>query len=362
MLKKLDYFIIQKYFSTFLFTALIFSMISLTIDVSERIERFISKKLTLQQIVGDYYLGFLLNINGLLLPMFALIAVIFFTSRMASNSEILSILGAGVSYRRLMLPYSIAGGILMIVHLIGNHWIIPVRNKARITFENTYIYDNNDKGRVNDVHLFTSPDTKIFVSYYSKKDTNATDLRIERFENQELVYMLKARSAEWKGEPNKWRLFDYEVRTFKGNKETLRVGNTAQLDTTLSLRPDDFVRFINQKERMTTAELRAAISAEQTRGLASPRAYQVEIARRTADPFTVMILTFIGLAVAGRKVRGGMGLHLTIGISLGALFIFMSKFSASFATSATIPIIVAVWIPNMIFMVVAAYLIANAQR
>jgi lipopolysaccharide export system permease protein len=362
MLKKLDYFILQKYFSTFFFTALIFSLISLTIDISERIERFISKKLTFQQIVGDYYLGFLLNINGLLLPMFALIAVIFFTSRMASNSEILSIFGAGVSYRRLMLPYGIAAVVLMLVHLVGNHWLIPLRNKTRIAFENTYIYDNNDKGRVNDVHLFVSPDTKIFVGYYSKKDTNATDLRIERFENQVLTYMLKARSAEWKGEPNKWRLFDYEVRTFNGKKESLRVGKTAQIDTTLSLRPDDFVRFVNQKERMTTSELRAAIYEEQKRGLASPRAYQVEIARRTADPFTVLILTFIGLAVAGRKVRGGMGLHLTIGISLGALFIFLSKFSASFATSATMPILLAVWIPNLIFMTVAVVLLAKAQR
>ncbi len=166
MLKILDRYIIKKYLSTFFFTVLIFTMISIVIDLSEKIEDFIEEDLGFFQIMGDYYINWVLWINGLLFPLYALISVIFFTSRMAYNSEVISILNAGVSFRRLIRPYLIAGGFIFMLHLIGNHIVIPYGNKKHFDFQHTYVHKNDDQGKNNDVHLFIEPDTKIYIDHF----------------------------------------------------------------------------------------------------------------------------------------------------------------------------------------------------
>ncbi|GJM31768.1 MAG: membrane protein [Saprospiraceae bacterium] len=362
MLKKIDWYIIKKFLTTFFFTVLIFSMISVIIDFSEKIEKFIEEPITKYEILVEYYPNFVIFIAGLLWPLFTLIAVVFFTSRMAYNSEIISIFNAGVSFRRFMRPYLVAAFFISGLHFIGNHYFIPLGNKKRLNIEHTYISRDNDKGKTRDVHMFLSPDTKVYVNTYRKRDSTARNFRIERFKGNELVYLLKAATAEWQGPPNHWKLRSYEIRTFDGLKESLVVGRGQEIDTTINLRPDDFVDYTEQQSMMTSVELRGFIQDRRNRGMGNTEKYEIELYRRTAEPFTIFILTIIGVSIAARKVRGGIGLHLAIGVAIGAIFIFLSRFAIVFATGQLLPPLIGIWLPNLVFSVVAVYLVLNAQK
>lgn len=362
MLKKLDWYIIKKFLGTFFFTVLIFTLVSDIIDVSEKIERFVKSDISRNEILFVYLPTFTIFILGLLWPMLTLIAVIFFTSRMANNSEIISILNAGVSFRRLLRPYLVAAGFLTLIYLIGTHYVIPWSNERRLELEQTYFNDNRDEGRTSNVHMFVAPDTKVFVGFYRKRDSTARDFRLEQFRNNELVYLLKAKHAEWVDYPDQWRLHNYEVRTFDGAEETFFDGRGLKLDTTINLQPDDFVDLRNQQIMMTTPELAALLRKQRSRGAGNIRKYEVELIRRTAEPFTVLILTLIGVAMASRKVRGGMGVHLAAGIFIGALYVFISRFASTISTGPGTPVVIGMWAPNVIFTVLAIYLILRAQK
>jgi len=371
MLKKLDYYIIGKYLKTFFFTVLLFTMVSLIIDFSSQVDKFVEEPCTLEEILVDYYLAFIPWINGLLFPLFALIAVIFFTSRMAYNSEIISILNAGVSFQRMMVPYLVASGIICGMHLFGNHYLIPLGNKSKVNFEHTYIYKNEDKGKTRDVHLLldryeaSQSQSKAYIRFYRKRDTSVKDIILERFVDHQLVSRLKAKSAKWvgaEGKKDNWQLKDYELRTFEGEVETMVFGVRQSIDTFLNLYPEDFVYFENDKLTLTTPELQRAIDLERQRGIKTTKSYHIEILRRTAEPFTIIIVTLIGMAIASRKVRGGLGLHLALGIALGAAYVFLSKFSTTFATNQSLPPWLAVWAPNIVFSFILSYLFVKAQK
>ena len=357
----LDKYIIQKYLSTFGFIVLMLTLIACVIDFSEKADVFTKGVITKKEIFIDHYMNFIPHISTLLFPLYALISVIFFTSRMASNSEIISMLNAGVSFGRLTRPYLIAGGLIAILHLVLNHFIVPRGNKDRLRIEHTYITTTNDKGKTDNVHMFLDPQTKVFIGYFRINDTTVRDFRIEKYENGELKSILKAENAEWRGYPNKWVLKVVQRRTFNGLSESLET-NIASIDTTLNIQPEDFVRYHNQNEMLTTPELYKEIYKLDARGMGNTKPYQIEVHRRTSEPFTIIILTLIGMALAARKVRGGIGLHLAMGLGLGAIFIFLSKFSVTFAMQPDVPAVVGVWVPNIIFGAVAAYLVSQAQK
>jgi lipopolysaccharide export system permease protein len=362
MLKILDRYIINKFMSTFFFTVLIFTMISVIIDFSEKVEKFIEEPVTKMEILLDYYPNFIIFIHGLLWPLFTLIAVIFFTSRMAYNSEIISILNAGVSFRRLMQPYLIGATFIAGLHFLGNHILIPRGNQIRLDFEHKYIAKDRDIGKTRDVHMFVSPDTKIYINFYRKRDSTARNFRIEQFDGNQMILLIKASTAEWRGPPNKWRLNNYEIRTFDGLKETFEVGRGKHIDTTLNLTPADFVDYSDVQTMMMTPRLKRFIALQRERGSGNLEKYLIELYRRTAEPFTIFILTIIGVAIAARKVRGGMGLHLAIGVGLGACYIFLSRFSIVFAAGQSIPVFLGIWFPNIVFTVIAVYLVFRAQK
>ncbi len=362
MLKILDRYIIRKFLATFFFVVLIFSMIAVIIDFSQNVEEFIDEKLGPGQVIREYYLNFIFFINGLLWPLFAMIAVIFFTSRMAYNSEIISILNAGVSFRRLMRPYLVGAGLLASLHLLLNHIIIPVSNKTRLDFFHAYIMKESDKGNTRDVHMFIEPHTKVYVRDYFKRDSFARSFRLERLDSNRLTSYIEADEARWDGKIKKWKLSNYEIHTFNGIKEGIVVGGKSKLDTAFLLTPDDFVRYDDTRERIPSTRLAKFIAEEQRRGVGNTKGYEIELYRRTADPVTIIIVTLIGLAMASRKIRGGMGLHLALGIVLGAVFVFVAKFSITFATNEALPAWLGVWIPNIFFGLVAMGLIGRAQR
>ena len=362
MLKTLDRYIIKKFLSTFFFTVLIITMISIIIDFSDKVEDFIEEDVTIQQIIVDYYLNWILWINGLLFPLGVLIAVVFFTSRMAFNSEIISIFNAGVSFKRLMIPYLVAAGFLASLHFVGNHYVIPHANETHYDFQHTYIYHYSEKGKDNDIHLFVGANKKVYVDRYFKKDTSIRNIRIEKIEDNHLSYLFKAKKAKWKKEPNLWTFKDYEIRTFNGLEESILIKKGEELDTTLNLTHLDFIYFSEDKETMDTPRLLAYMETRRKKGQGEIKKYETELHRRSAEPFTILILTIIGLAIAARKVRGGMGLHLAIGVGIGAIYIFLSKFSITFATNETLPPMLGVWLPNIIFSIVAIILVFKAQK
>ncbi|MEL6276608.1 MAG: LptF/LptG family permease [Bacteroidota bacterium] len=362
LLGKLDRYIIGKFLKTFFFAVLIFSMISCIIDWSEKVERFIETDITINEILFQYYPAFLLFILGLLWPMLTLIAVIFFTSRMANNSEVISILNAGVSFPRLLRPYLVAATFLTILYLLGLHFVIPMGDANRQLIDRTYFSGNKDEGKTRNVHMFIAPNTKVFIQFYRKRDSTARDFRIETYRDQELVALTKARHAEFIDYPNKWQLHNYEIRTFDGKEETYVNGVGKIMDTLINLTPEDFVDYKEQQTSFTTPELLAYISKQKARGAGNVRKYEVELARRSAEPFTIFILTLIGVSVAGRKVRGGMGIQLAIGMFIGALFVFLSRFSSTLSAGTGIPVWLGMWIPNILFFGAALFFMRKAQK
>lgn len=363
MLKTLDRYILGKFLSTFFFTVLIFTLISVFIDFSEKVEKFITEPITRREILLIYYPGFIVFIAKILWPLYTLIAIIFFTSRMAGNSEILSIFNAGVSFRRLMRPYFAGAGVLMIIFLLGSHFFVPWISKLRLEVVHTHIDKNADKGRTTNVHMFTAPNEKIFVQQFRKADSTARNFRMERFDSTGLVFLLQADQARYLGgPPHRWQVKNYVIRTFDGTDEEIVWGRGTEMDTTINLHPRDFVDYQEQQAMMTTPELLRFIRQQKERGAGNTRKYESELHTRTAEAFTILILTVIGMAVAARKVRGGIGLHLAVGIALGALYVVLSRFAIVFATGETLPVLIGIWMPNIIFGAVALYLIAKAQK
>ena len=362
MLKIIDIYIIKKYLQTFFFVMLIFTMISVAIDFSEKVKDYLEATCTKKEILLDYTLNFILYINGMLMPIYTLIGVIFFTARMAENAELISILNAGVSFKRILRPYLIAGSIVTFIFLCCTHFLVPNGNKKRLAFERKYIDKHSDKGKKDNVHLFIGKNLKAYIRYYSPTDSMIRDLRIEKIENNEITSILEASSAQWHGKTQSWTLSAYEIHSFNGLKETLIQNTTTPLDTVLNLYPRDFVFFANEKERMTTPELMKSIQQEYLKGAFNPKNLEIELHRRTSEPFMVLILSVLGLSIAGRKVRGGMGMQLAIGIGLGAIYVFISRFSATFANANELPAIVGVWIPNFLYLLIALYTVSKAQK
>lgn len=363
MLSLFDRYIIRQFFVTFFFSAFLFTLIALAIDFSERIENFIENKLSAKQVITEYYLNFIPWINGILWPLFTLIAVVFFTARMAKNSEIIAVLSAGMSFGRLMRPYLISAGILSVLHFFGSHIFIPDGNKTFIHFDNTYIHPGNSRTKTDNIHIFLTPDSRIFIRNYRSRDTSMREVFLEKFDSTELKILIKAEKMQLLIPPNTWRLSNYEIRRFDGPlKESIVVGRADFLDTILNLEPRDFVRYINQAEMMTTPEIKEFIAYEKSKGLGTAQQMQSEVHRRSADPFTILVLTVIGTSVASRKVRGGVGVHLAVGICIGATFILLSRFAMTFASQLDINPGLAVWLPNILFTLVSVWLVWRAQK
>ena len=267
-----------------------------------------------------------------------------------------------MSFRRLLAPYLVSAAFIAGILLVGNHYVIPNGNKKMLDIVYTYFDKDKDKGKTRDVHMFIAPDTKVYIRSYRKRDSTASDFRVEKFEDNRLAYLIKANLAEWQGPPNHWRLRDYEKRSFNGLEEHLVIGRGQNLDTTLNLSPADFVDYVEQQTMMTTPELRAFIQKKRSRGVGNTEKYEIELYRRSAEPFTIFILTIIGVSIAARKVRGGMGLHLALGIGIGALYIFLSRFAIVFANGQAVPPLLGIWLPNIVFSIVAFYLFSRAQK
>ena len=341
---------------------LLITMVAIVIDIPERIDRFINEPVTLNEILFDYYLNFIPWINAILWPLFALIAVVFFTSRLARQTEFVALLSSGVSHYRILVPYIIASVFIALIHWYGNNNIVPRSTRIKAEFENKYIHKSNKKVESDNVQFLLDENTIAYVRYYRKRDTSALDFRLENYAGQELRSYLVAKKIKFKEYPNTWTIKDYHIRKIFGKREFLTVERGGELDTVLNLVPKDFVRYKNQREMMLSSEMRELIAYEREKGISTANNLVVELQRRNADPVTIIILTVIGFAIASRKSREGAGFHLALGVGIGALFVVASRFAIAFSNTVSINPEFGVWLPNIIFGIVAVFLVFKAQK
>lgn len=360
MLKKLDIYIIKKYLGAFFFALMLFSLVSVVIDLTERIDSLIEHKISFIHALTGYYIHFLPYIDALLSPLFVFITVIFFTSKMASASEIIAMLSGGISIYRILVPYFTATTIIAGLLLYANHYLVPESNRLMHAFEYMHL-SNKNIFRINrTLQLQISPGVIIYVENYTQMDSVGYKFSYEVIRDGRLYYKLRADRIHWLSDRQLWRLTNYTIRQFDRNREQIQHGQV--LDTSLGFTPQEFDVRITISEEMKTPDLKRHIEKLKLRGSDDLPFYLIEYHRRSADAFMTYVLMLIGYSIASRKVRGGIGLHIVIGFALSALYIVMGQFTKTFSTNDNLPPFWGVWIPNLLFLFVALFLIKKAQQ
>ena len=358
-IKRIDQYIIKKYLGTFFLAIALIISISIVFDISENIDDFITKKAPLHAIVIDYYLNFIPYFANLFSALFTFIAVIFFTSKMAYNSEIIAILASGVSYHRLMRPYMFASAIIAIMSWILGNFIIHVSTESRVNFRNTYIkneYINSDKN----IHRQLDPGLFVYMQSYNNKLDVGYRFSIDKFEDRRLVSKLIAESIKWDRDKKKWVIQNYYIRDMHGPQEIIKTG--IAIDTTLKMLPADFGQQNSREETMNYWQINRYIKDLKLRGVDNVSRYEQEKYRRTAGPISTFILTIIGVSLASRRMRGGMGLHLGLGMLLSFSYIMFMQVSTIFAFKVGFNSLLAVWLPNIVYSLIAIGLYKWASK
>lgn len=362
MLKKIDLYIIRKFLGTFFYAIALIIGIAIVFDFSEKVDDFIEKNATMREIIFNYYLNFIPYFANLFSGIFTFVAVIFFTSKMAYNSEIIAILSSGISYRRLMRPFLVSAGFIALFSWTLSNFVIPPANKIKIKFENTYINDPSSKTtEESNIHMQLKPNVYVYMQSFNSTSKTGYKFTIEKFsDRQELLSKLSAETVRYDSTKHFWRANNYFIRTLNGEHEHLTYGN--EIDTTLNIRPSDFNVDKNIVETFNYFQLNKYIEMQKSRGVGNVVLFQLERSKRTASAFSAFILTIIGVSLASRKVRGGMGLHLGLGMLLSFSLILFQQITKVFALSGTLPPDVATWIPNILYTVIAIVLYRNASK
>ena len=360
---KLDWYILKKFFVTFFFCMFLFTLIAVAVDSSEKTDDFVKSGLTTSQIITEYYFGFVPYIWGLLFPLFVFIAVIFFTSRMAARSEVIAILASGVSYNRFLRPYFIGGFVLALLLWYAGRYVIPKAQEIRSTFQSKYIDPFGVKsGRDPSLPIYKRADPSTYVGfrYYDTTSKSASGFYLERVKDNKVVYNLRADYMKWDTATKNWKLTNATERYINGLHETVK--ERRELHLNLHMKPEDLQDDEYLKDKLSTPRLRKYIKMEELRGSEGLNTLRVELYRRTATPITVLLLTLIGVVVSSRKVRGGSGLHLAIGIVIAVLFILCDRFSTVFSIKGDFPPVIAAWLPDVVFGGVAYWLYRMAPK
>ncbi len=360
-LKTLDIYIIKKFLGTFFFAILLIVSIAVIFDFSEKIDEFMENNAPLNAVIFDYYLNFIPYFAILFSPLFTFIAVIFFTSRMAYNTEIISILSSGISFRRLLLPYFISALIITIFSFSLSNYVIPKANQERFIFEEMYYHKNPNTFKGRNVHKQIEPGIFVYLETYNTFNDFGRKFSIEKIEDGKLVSKLMSDDIRWDSTINKWTIRNYYIREYnESGNQAITTGT--KLDTTLNMHPEEFSRRDNAKEAMNLKQLNDFIDNQRLQGSGRVTDLLVEKYRRFAFPFSTFILTLIGISVSSRKVKGGIGMHIGIGLALSFSYILFMQFSSQFAIGGSIPPLIAVWIPNVLFAIIAIYLYRLAPK
>lgn len=355
--KTIDFYITKKFLGTFFYAIALILSIAVVFDVSENLDEFLSKDIPLKEIVVDYYMNFIPYFANLFSPLFTFIAVIYFTSKMAYNTEIIAILSSGVSYTRLMRPYMVSAFILAIFSFSLGNYIIPPATKTMNEFRMKNI-DNVRMGVERDIHRQIEPGVYIYMRSYTPNDVGNV-FTLERFDGSKLTEKLTADNIRWDKETEKWVINNYWKRTILDGYELLESGY--RMDTTLNMKPEEFRVKKNEMETYITPELKKEIKLMKTRGVNAIE-WEIEKHKRMATPFSTFILTLIGVGLASRKIKGGLGFHLGLGLALSFSYILFMQISTVFAISGSVPVFVSMWIPNILYSLIAFFVFRWAAK
>jgi len=360
--KKLDWYIIRKFVGTYIFSIVLIMAIAIVFDVNENLAKFTQYHAPLKAIVFDYYFNFIPYLANLFSALFVFISVIFFTSKMAGNSEIIAILASGVSFKRLMRPYMITAALITILTYYLGSEVIPKGTLIKQQFETTY-KNKKRQNTAENVMLQVDRGVIAYIQFYDNTTKSGQGFSLDKFENKKLVSHLTAASIQYdtiSDSKYRWKLKHFRNRSLKGMKE--RISSGAMLDTLIQMEPIDLVYSKGQQETFTSSELQSYISKQIDRGSGNVVQYEVEYHKRIASSFASFILTTIGVSLSSRKRKGGMGLYLGIGLALSFTYILLQTISATFAIQANTPPMLAAWIPNILFAVVAYFCYRQAPN
>jgi lipopolysaccharide export system permease protein len=359
-IQRMDWYIIKKFLGTYFFAIALIISIAVVFDVNENVDRFINNKAPIEAIVFDYYLNFIPYFSNLFSPLFVFIAVIFFTSKLAENSEIIAMMSTGMSFKRLLRPYMISAALIAVLTYGLGAYVIPKGNVKRVNFENTYKRKKKAEF-VRNVQLEVDSGVIAYIERYENYNKTAYRVSLDKFVDKKLVSHLTARSATYDTTSvYKWTLKNYMIREMDGMKETITKGE--KLDSIIQMDPQDFLITKGQQQTMTSAELDEYITKQRRRGFANIKEFEIEYHQRIAMSFAAFILTVIGASLSSRKVKGGMGIYLGVGLALSFSYILFQTVSATFAINGNTPPILAVWIPNILYTFIAIYLYRKAPK
>ncbi len=362
MLKRLDWYIIKKFIGTYIFAILLIISISIVFDFNENMAKFATNHAPWRAIIFDYYANFVPYFANLFSPLFVFIAVIFFTSKMAGNSEIIAILASGVSFRRLMRPYLLSAALIAGINFFLGAYVIPSGNIVRQNFETIYKSKKKNTSAQN-ITLQVGPGVIANIQQYDNNTKRGYGFSLYKFEQKKLVSQMSANVIQYDTISDvryQWHVTNYKIRTLKGLREKIETG--ASMDTLVMMEPMDLVYNKGQQEQFTSPELLRYISKQQERGSTNVVQYEVEYHKRIATSFASFILTIIGASLSARKRKGGMGLSLGIGLALSFAYILLQTVSATFATQANLPAMLAAWMPNMLYVFIAYFCYRQAPN
>lgn len=354
-LNKIDRYIIKKFIGTFLFSLLLIIAIVIVFDFNERIDKFTSSHAPWTMIVV-YYLNYIPYIVNLLSSLFVFISVIFFTTKLADNSEIIAMRSNGMSFNRLLKPYMLSAALISLASFILGSYIIPQCNERRIDFENTYLKKKHIT-EVSNIQLQVSPGIVAFIQNFNISTKSGYNFSLDKFNKKKMVSHLTASRIQYDTLSDtryKWKIYNYNIREMKGMTEKISKGSS--MDTIIQMEPSDILYTRKQQETMTTPQIKEYIEKQKLRGAANVNMFEVEYHRRFASAFAAFILTLIGVSLSCEKKKGGMGLSLGVGLFLSFTYILLSSISSTFAINANWPAMLASWIPNIIFIGISFYL------
>lgn len=359
-IRKLDRYIIVKFLGTYFFAIALIISIAVVFDINENIDKFINNNAPVEAIVFDYYLNFIPYFSNLFSPLFVFIAVIFFTSKLAENSEIIAMMSTGMSFKRLMRPYMISAAIIAALTYGLGAYVIPKGNVTRLDFEDRY-RKKKKQDFVRNVQLEVDSGVIAYLGRYDGRNNTAYSFSLDKFIDKKLVSHLTAKRAVYDTTSiHKWQLRDYMIREMEGMREKITKGS--KLDTIIKMQPQDFLIMKGQQQTMTSPELKEYIAQQKRRGFANIKEFEIEYHQRIAMSFAAFILTSIGLSLSSKKVKGGMGMNLGVGLALSFSYILFQTVSSTFTVNGNTPPIVSVWIPNILYAIIAVYLYRKAPK
>ena len=359
-IRRMDWYIIKKFLGTYFFAIALIISIAVVFDVNEWIDNFINNKAPVKAIIFDYYANFIPYFSNLFSPLFVFISVIFFTSKLAENSEIIAMMSTGMSFKRLLRPYMISAAIISIMTYGMGAYVIPKGYVTRLYFEARYKKKKKQE-YVRNVQVEVESGVIAYMERYENYNKTAYRFSLDKFVDKKLVSHLTARSATYDtANVHKWTLKNYMIREMDGMKETITKGD--RLDSIIKMEPQDFLIMKGQQETMTSSELSAYIERQRRRGFANIKEFEIEYHKRIAMSFASFILTIIGVSLSSRKVKGGMGMYLGAGLALSFSYILFQTVSATFAVNGNASPFLAVWVPNIVYTFIAIYLYRKAPR